>query len=673
VWPVCPVCLASPDGDTSRPPPGTAASAAPVAPLDTASFRPPVALTGGTATFGIAPHGAATAPPPPGTASDAGPDFRTGLPPAPPGYDLLRRLGSGGMGDVFLAREHTSERVVAIKFLRSPGNPAAAERFLAEVRALGRLKHPHIVQVLATDFYRLQPYFTMDYASRGNLAERVSASGPLDPAEAARLIATVARAVGAAHAAGVLHRDLKPSNILLADDETPRVSDFGLAKLTDRDDGLTTGSGPLGTPSYMPPEQVSRKYGDPGPAADVYGLGATLYHLLTSRPPFTAETPAEIIVRVEGDPPERPRAIRPDIPLGLEAIVLKCLEKDPARRYATPAELADDLDRFLAGDDPTAPPLTRSRRLRLWARRNRQRLAAAGAVLLLAIALVWIGMLAAPVPKSPPAEPAVEPLQAIRNELAADRRSVLLGASGRPRHARWLIGTATVIEPTDADPAFAFEAPEATQLELLVNPGVEQYRITAEIQLRYHKAIVNKPGKKPTVGLGDVALFGLYCGDSLLATGDGRPVRVSMVAGYTDYYSKEVRDKLPKLQGFAQLQAAAIIPAPDGGLESRTASAGRVLRFPPTDALPTPWRRLRIDVASAGVEVFWAASPTAEWQPVSGRTAAELANDLNQKADRLGVKLAAHAPLVWDPAASCGVWCRGAAIAVQNVVVEVFP
>ena len=300
--------------------------------------------------------GIATAPGLAETASEPAHDeTRTRLPTPPPGYDLLRLLGGGGMGDVFLAREHATERIVAMKFLRATGNPFAIERFLTEVRAVARLDHPNIIRIFATDFLRSEPYFTMEHASGGTLASRVVENGPLPADDAARIIAIVARAVETAHRTGVLHRDLKPSNVLLTDRGDPIVADFGLAKRTDLNEGLTIGTSPLGTPGFMPPEQVSRRHGKSGVYSDIYGLGETLYYLLTGRPPFTGESVLEIAAQVENTLPERLRALRPELPAALEGIVLKCLEKDPAHRYTTAANLANDLERFLAGQKPSAP------------------------------------------------------------------------------------------------------------------------------------------------------------------------------------------------------------------------------------------------------------------------------------------------------------------------------
>ncbi|MBX9579440.1 MAG: serine/threonine protein kinase, partial [Gemmataceae bacterium] len=324
------------------------------------------------------------------------------LPPAPPGYELVRRLGRGGMGSVFLALELAPQRTVAIKFLNAPSAPGAFVRFLAEVRALARLNHPHIVKVLAVETNWREPFFTMEYVPGGTLADLVAGGAPpVPPAEAARLMLAAAEAVAAAHAADVVHRDLKPSNILLTVESrkveghkvgdgpdfttlrhadfttaTPKVSDFGLAKRTDLDEDLTK-TGPIGTAAYMSPEAARGRHREVGVAADVYGLGATLYHLLAGRPPFRGRDRDDTMARVVRDPPARLRAVRPDVPPGLEAVVVRAMEKDPARRYRTAGEFAADLRLFLAGQEPTARPLTPGRRAARWLGRHRRRIAAA--------------------------------------------------------------------------------------------------------------------------------------------------------------------------------------------------------------------------------------------------------------------------------------------------------
>jgi serine/threonine-protein kinase len=377
-----------------------------------APAAPPAGTTSITFTAGPEPATLTANPAVTGRPGDRAP-----LPHAPAGYDLLDRLGSGGMGAVYLAREHAAERLVAMKFLHEPGDPSGYDRFLVEVRVLAQLDHPGIVRVFSSDFLRVRPFFTMEYVPGGPLSRRVAEGNPLPADEAARLIRRVAEAVAAAHARGVVHRDLKPSNVLLAADGSPKVSDFGLAKRLDRDDGLTVGSGALGTAAYMPPEQVSRRNGEVGAWSDVYGLGATLYHLLTGRAPFCGETGEETIFKVLSDPPVRPRALRPDIPAALEAVVLKCLEKDPKDRYRSAAEFAEDLDRYFAGQKPLAPELTRRRRAKQWARRHRRGVFAAAAAVVLLAGVFALG--AAVSPKPPPTPAPAEAPAPIPDEVRA--------------------------------------------------------------------------------------------------------------------------------------------------------------------------------------------------------------------------------------------------------------
>ena len=485
---LCPVCRSA--DDTSRPPLGTPELSVSQPDQATLSHHPcdespdPNAATD---SFGplvervmqsagaIAPLRTLAAPPPSMTVT--GPDLAglARLPSAPPGYELIRKLGGGGMGDVFLAQEYVAEREVAMKFLRCPGSSSGVERFLAEVRALARVDHPHIIKFLATDFYRDQPFFTMEYAAGGNLADRVSLDGPLEPREAARLIATASRAVQAAHTVHVLHRDLKPRNILVTADGNLKVSDFGLAKLTDRDD-TTTRDEPLGTPGYMPPEQIGRNRGPVGPASDVYGLGATLYHLLTGRAPFVGDSQLDIVDRVANDLPDRPRSLRPEIPRSLEAIALKCLEKEPSARYASAADLAYDLDEFVAGRDPRhAVPLTGLQRARRWLTRNRKAIGLAVLTVALAAGLVAVGR---QFRNGPPPDPE----QVIRDEIASGKEVRLLDAQGRPRVAIWPLSPAELTCSPDGSGTCTFESEDSNVVLLLRDPGVDSYRLRAKVE-----------------------------------------------------------------------------------------------------------------------------------------------------------------------------------------------
>ncbi len=323
-------------------------------------------------------------------------------PPEIPGFELLGELGVGGMGVVYMAREVGLKRVVALKMIRPDTRPGARDvaRFQAEAEAVAAVRHPNVVEVYSTGRAGGLPYFVMEYVAGGTLAKRLAA-GPLAPAEAAAVVAAVARGVHAAHAAGIVHRDLKPGNVLLASSEdkpgstpslltadcpppTPKVSDFGLAKrLSTAGDGLTKTVAVIGTPAYMAPEQARGNGKFVGPEADVYALGVVLYECLVGRPPFTDEELLVLMRRVADETPAPPRSVVAAVPRDLDLICRKCLAKEPGDRYATAAELADDLDRFLAGRPVAARPIPWPVRAARWVRRNPAAAALAALVVLL--------------------------------------------------------------------------------------------------------------------------------------------------------------------------------------------------------------------------------------------------------------------------------------------------
>lgn len=284
-------------------------------------------------------------------------------------FELVRQIGSGGMGIVFLAQQTDLNRTVAVKTLTKvvAKNQEARRRFRAEVEAVARLHHPHIVQIFEIGMNDGTPYYSMEYVEGGNLSELMR-NHPLAPKTAAKLLSFVSRAIHYAHECGIIHRDLKPGNILLAPSKqqdgvllelgqnvafdrsgnyfVPKIADFGLAKRLGMDSQDTMQGAALGTPGYMSPEQAIGKLAI-GSASDVYSLGAVLYDSLVGRPPFHGATPAETIQRVIHDDPVPIRRLQPDVPIDLETICLKCLSKDPARRYSSALQLAEDLDRFL--------------------------------------------------------------------------------------------------------------------------------------------------------------------------------------------------------------------------------------------------------------------------------------------------------------------------------------
>jgi serine/threonine-protein kinase len=291
------------------------------------------------------------------------------LPSGPPGYELLGELGRGGMGVVYKAHDVRIGRIVALKVIRSGEHAGQEElaRFIEEVKAVAVLTHQNVVHVHNFGTHEGVPYFVMEYCPGDSLATRL-ARGPLAPREAARLVEQLAEAVQAAHESGIVHRDLKPSNILFAEGGQPKVSDFGLAR-RQSGAGLTYTGAVIGTPSYMAPEQATGSK-EIGPPSDVYSLGAILYECLTGRPPLQGGSIQQTLDQVIRATPTSPRQLNPAVPRDLEIITLKCLEKEPVRRYPSALALAQDLYRFANREQIKARPAGRLERAWKWVRRN---------------------------------------------------------------------------------------------------------------------------------------------------------------------------------------------------------------------------------------------------------------------------------------------------------------
>jgi WD40 repeat protein/tRNA A-37 threonylcarbamoyl transferase component Bud32 len=339
-------------------------------------------------------------------------------------YALIEKLGGGGMGVVFKARQLSLNRLVAVKMIRSGAlaSEADRQRFQLEAEAVADLDHPHIVPIYEVGEHRGRPYFSMRLIAGDSLEKRLSAY-VADPRAAARLMVTVARAVHHAHQRGILHRDLKPANILVDPDGQPHVTDFGLAKRIETDSDLTASGAFVGTPSFMAPEQASSKKGAITTATDVYGLGAVLYALVTGRAPFKAETVLATLELVRERAPEPPSKINCRVARDLEVICLACLVKEPRRRYASAEAVAEDLERWLKGEPIEARPVPAWERAIKWVRR-RPVIAGLSALVLLVGTAGIIGI-----------ESQRRAAVAARNEALAQRRVAVAARDGALRNA----------------------------------------------------------------------------------------------------------------------------------------------------------------------------------------------------------------------------------------------
>lgn len=287
-------------------------------------------------------------------------------------YQILSELGRGGMGVVYKAKHRKLNRVVALKMIlagKHSGNEALG-RFIAEAQAVAKLQHPGIVQIFDIGEHEGLPYFSLEYVEGNDLHKDLKGL-PRDPKRSAEMVEQLSLAMQYAHDHKLLHRDLKPANILLTRDGQPKISDFGLAKNVDAESSGATNDGTImGSPSYMPPEQARGENSSMTPRSDLYSLGAILYQMLTARPPFVAERPLDTVLQVINNEPVAPRDLQPGVPVDLETICMKAMQKDPISRYASCAELAADLRRFINDEPILARPVSRLERLVRWCKRN---------------------------------------------------------------------------------------------------------------------------------------------------------------------------------------------------------------------------------------------------------------------------------------------------------------
>lgn len=365
------------------------ACGAPGASADGPALCPACALRGALAAADPADPDALDGEPP-GQGS-----FSAGVPARFADFELLEEIGRGGMGVVYRARQISLDRLVAIKMLL-PGTADVEQlrRFRAEASAAAAIQHPNIVAIHEVGAWHGQPYIVFDYVPGRSLAQHITENRGLeapDFSQAAIWARAIADALQTAHDQGILHRDVKPSNILIDERGEPRLTDFGLAKRFDAESMPSVSGQVVGSPSYMPPEQAERGRGKVSRQSDVYGLGATLYHLLTGRAPFTGDSAAEVLHQVLSVEPVSPRLLDPRVPADLATICAKCLEKDPRRRYSSARAVADELGRFLEGRPTLARPVGTAGKLWRWCRRKPALAASLAATVLTLTAGAWLG------------------------------------------------------------------------------------------------------------------------------------------------------------------------------------------------------------------------------------------------------------------------------------------
>ncbi len=484
-------------------------------------------------------------------------------------------------------------------------------------------------------------FFSMEYAPNGTLAGRLE-QGPMPFLDAAVLIGKLAEAVEAAHRLGVLHRDIKPGNVLIGADGEPKLSDFGLAKWVNQDAGLTASGAVMGTPSYMPPEQA-RGANEIGPTADVYALGATLYACLTGRPPFQGPDTYSIIQRVLTLEPAAPRTVRRDAPAELEAICLKCLDKDPPRRYGAAKELADDLARWRNGESTVARPLTRRRRAWRRIKRNWKPLAAA------LVLLSGVGVALALV-----ARQGKPPVAEIEAALRRGETVTLIGASGPPKYQRWVVGTG---DTSDAQPnqPLVVQCGKSGMLELAPDSHNDRFRLTAEF--------------KQDASLSPESSAGIYFSHKIGPAGPGGSVDRVVVLRFQDdmVHGTPVFPIGDPVELFDFL----VLRNENTPLEFRGGSlATRMVQEKKTGE--RPWRKVVAEVAPDTIQAYWR-NPDGSMQPIR---AAEIPADVLHK-NEAGV----HIPLLkqsypgieftglgYSPRGGVGLYLRDCRAFFKNVV-----
>jgi serine/threonine-protein kinase len=558
--------------------------------------------------------------------------------PRLPGYEVLGRVGRGGMGVVYKAREESLGRLVALKVLPDGGDPDAprAVRFAREARALARLDHRHIVPIYGNGEDRGRLYFTMKLMVGGSLADHLKRVGA-DVRAAVALVEKAVRAVQYAHEQGVLHRDLKPHNILLDEQDEPHVADFGLAKLLEADADVTQSFAQMGTPPYMAPEQVLGRAKAVSAATDVWALGVILYELLTGERPFSGNDKDEVFERILREEPAAPRKRRPEIDAALQGVVLKCLHKEPARRYASAQALADDLAAWLRGERPAeAAP---SYPLRLWRglrRRPLRGVVASVAVLGALLLLMWFAAAAWKAATSTPLIPTPD-----QGEPAI----LLIGDAGPPlQSGRWVLGADTAVLDMggEEEKAFSVSCEDLAMLELLPEPPWPHWRLEAEVR---HDGDAG----------GEAAV---YCGDAEVETKWGRQHTFCRLA-FAERGNSE---------GVARFSLLRYQEKPKAALSPLWQAAPHLFAPAPDGRREAAWRELSLETTAEEVRAFWEDAPADEEVWLGRASFAALANSGKRPLEAVGAE---H----WDfsPQGGIGLIVQQGTASFRRVIVRRLP
>lgn len=520
--------------------------------------------------------------------------------PCVPGYKVLRRVGHGGMGIVYKAWDEELHRLVAIKMLLGRQLAEDRERFRREARAQAQLDHPNILRIYHVGDQGGQPYFVMEFAEQESLLNRVRKENLFPPEEAARVVKLLAEGLHQAHESGIIHRDIKPANVLVMKDGTAKLADFGLAKWMDESTQVTATGTVLGTLQYMAPEQAEGKREQVGRAADVYSLGATLYTLLTGKPPFSGSR-AEILTKVLSQEPVPAHDRLHSVPRDLEAICSKCMEKDPARRYATAQQLADDLGRFLRGEPTIAKPISWPARQWRRIRRHRTGILLAALVLLLvgtlSGALVVQRMNSSPFPRKTPEEIAREEseqrLQAALEDLRQGKAVTLIDKKGYPIWRKWVVGQRSGTEALNSKGFYDITNTRITMVELLPEIPAMPFRLSAEIS---HTAAVLEGGEA-----------GLYLGYESQNRSDGT-THYFYRYSYSDHLLLGKQRFVPAVATPLIFRFVRYPEEVEGtrGMDSYKffGAMKRLQPEPPFDLKKIPWRELALTVSHKQIQLY---------------------------------------------------------------------